>query len=100
MKTELNDIIEKTLGSLEDVKSAEPKPFFFTRLQGRLTTETKGIQSQNRFAWATLAIVLLANIFVYAFYQSNQTDQNDDPVELMSYEYSFYQQDILDNYSE
>jgi hypothetical protein len=61
--------VEKTLNSLEGINQAEPKAFFYTRLHARMEKELLepkvflGFQFKPIYAYSTLAVILLLNIF-------------------------------------
>jgi hypothetical protein len=61
--------VEKTLNSLTGISQAEPKAFFYTRLHARMERELLepkkilGLQFKPIYAYSTLAVILLLNIF-------------------------------------
>jgi hypothetical protein len=65
----IHDEIEKTLNTLTGIKQAEPNPFFYTRLKARMEKELLepkvvfGFQFKPIYAYSTLALILLLNIF-------------------------------------
>jgi hypothetical protein len=89
MKNHDENIIEKTLTSLEGIESAEVRPYFYTRLEGRLQNEKSRIRNQVRLAWITMCVMILANGFVYYSYSfKNESTDIIDPIALMSEEYN------------
>jgi len=60
----IDDEIERTLQSLEGIKPAEPKPFFYTRLQARMESEFEaktGFRWRPAYAYAALALIITLN---------------------------------------
>jgi hypothetical protein len=81
----INNEIEKTLNSLEGIKQAEPKAFFYTRLQARMEMEflepkvVLGFRFKPIYAYSTLAFILLLNIFTILMIskQNNPPNENE-----------------------
>lgn len=61
----INKHIEETLSALDEVKKAEPRPFFYTRLQARMEKEERKTLT---ISWSMvtpivgLAIMILLNV--------------------------------------
>ena len=89
MKNHIENTIEKTLTSLDGIESAEVRPYFYTRLEGRLQNEKSRIRIQIRLAWITMCVMILANVFTFYSY-SFKRESTDliDPIVLMSEEYN------------
>jgi len=71
MRPEINKKIEETLDSLDGIQRAEPRPFFYTRLMGRLQRNEKTIwETMGSFmakpvvAVAGLCFILVFNAFM------------------------------------
>jgi hypothetical protein len=71
MKPDLEKRIDETLNSLDGIQRAEPQPFFYTRLIGRLQGEQKNVWekmgsflSRPVVVIAGLVIILVMNAFI------------------------------------
>ena len=69
--------IEKALNSAEEIQKVEPKPFLFTRIQGRMQKGSDGAWLKDHFIKSigiTLAFLLVLNIglLLQEFSTSNQ----------------------------
>jgi hypothetical protein len=73
MKTrpEVDKLVQEALDSLDGIQRAEPQPFFYTRLVGRLQRDQKTIwETMGSFlsrpvvAFAGLFLILLLNVFI------------------------------------
>lgn len=71
MKKDIQKLVDETLDSLDGVQRAEPKPFFYTRLIGRLQREQKTVWevmgsflSKPLVVAAGLCVVLIMNGFI------------------------------------
>ena len=68
--------IDQTLKVLDDIQRAEPKPFFYTRLQARIQKQTE-VEVLPRWAmrpafiWSGLTIIILLNIGMAISYSKN-----------------------------
>lgn len=96
MKNEINDKVEKTLAAFDNMERAEVKPFFYTRLQGRLESEGRSIAIQRKFAWATAAAILILNSIFYAFYEPVEEINTDEVIVQMYDEYNIDSIDLLE----
>ena len=78
-------ITEKYLKSLEGIKDAEPKDFFYTRLKIRLAKEQKDWIFPLKPAWmiAALALFLLANTFILI--EKSKSDKNAQTASIESF---------------
>jgi hypothetical protein len=69
---EIERQIDKTVGALEGIERAEPRPFFYTRLEAKM--DISGMQqryaiipkfmARSTFVWSFLALVVLLNVAV------------------------------------
>ena len=92
----VNEEIEKTMQSLDGITTAEPQPFFYTRLKVRMENAQAAMPPQMRwvlkpaYLFSTLAIIILLNI-VSAMNYSKSTNQNSDEqsIEGFAKEYGF-----------
>jgi hypothetical protein len=72
--------IEQTISALEGMKSAEPQPYFYTRLHARMERDlltpkiVLGWQLKPIYALSAVVIVLIINIFTLINLQ--KTDKN------------------------
>jgi hypothetical protein len=82
MKTrpEADKLVQEALDSLDGIQRAEPQPFFYTRLMGRLQRDQKTIWetvgsflSRPAVAFASLFLILLMNVFIVS---KRDTDTN------------------------
>jgi hypothetical protein len=73
MKTrpEVDKLVNEALDSLDGIQRAEPQPFFYTRLMGRLQRDQKTIwETMGSFlsrpvvAFAGLFLILVLNVFI------------------------------------
>lgn len=62
MKPDLNKKIEETLNSLDGIQRAEPQPFFYTRVIGRLQRNEKNIWERTG-SFLSRPAVVIAGIF-------------------------------------
>ena len=100
MKNDINDRVEKTMAAFDNIKGAEVKPFFYTRVLGRLETDHKAVLFQRRFAWAIMVIILVLNSMFYAFYEPVEEINTDEVIVQMYDEYNVLQLDLLEDISE
>lgn len=71
--------INEIENSLDGIRQAEPKSFFYTRLKQRLANREEYIPS--RFIWLTsvsLALVLLLNVFVLSASKSSKNTESGE----------------------
>lgn len=100
MKNDINDKVDKTMMVFDNVHRAEVKPFFYTRLVGRMESDAKSRIIQRNFAWATMAIILILNTVFYAFYKPAEEINTDEVIVQMYDEYNINQLDLLEDISE
>jgi len=100
MKKDINDRVEKTIGAFDNAHRAEVKPFFYTRVQGRLEAYDKSVVIQRKFAWATVVTILILNSMFYAFYEPEEEINTNDVIVQMYEEYNIDQLDLLEDISE
>ena len=65
--------IEQTLKVLDELPRAEPKPFFYTRLQARMqgqAEETVRWRMRPAFIWSGLVVIILLNIGMVVTYST------------------------------
>lgn len=95
MSTDSNNKIENALNSLSGIERASTKPYFFTRLEARMTAKkniwekVSYFLSQPMVALAGICFILMINAFVI-FSDDNTTD-NSPKTEIAS---------IVDEYSQ
>lgn len=69
---EIERQIDETVGALEGIKRAEPRPFFYTRLEARMDiprmpqsySSLPKFMARPTFVWSFLALVVLLNVGV------------------------------------
>jgi hypothetical protein len=76
---DLNKRVDEALNSLEGIQRAEPQPFFYTRLRGRMQRNEKALWetmgsflSKPAMAMAGLCVILAFNAFIL-FRQNTDT---------------------------
>lgn len=69
--TDIQKRVDEAMDSILHIHKAEPKPFFFTRLQARITkTESNSWERMSKvigrpaFAFVSISVVLVLNLFV------------------------------------
>jgi len=83
MKTNIEQQIDDTLSSLDEVKRAEISPYFKTRMKGMLTQiqpEPAFFSLKYTIAFATIALILTANTFLL-YQRFNQNTSAEKPVQ-------------------
>ena len=92
-KLDLENRVNTTLGSLDDVQRATPGPFFFTRVQARLERDEKSswerISSfigRPQIAFAGLCIVVVLNLWAVLRQDNPSTSARIDLTEQSSTE--------------
>ena len=80
IRPEIQQKVEETLESLNGIQRAEPQPFFYTRLIGRLQREERGIWetigsflSRPVVAIVSLCLILILNVFILTRPESTQS---------------------------
>lgn len=84
MKKDIQKLVDETLDSLDGIQPAGPKPFFYTRLLGRLQREQKTVwetmgsfMSRPLVVAAGLCVVLIMNGFI--LFRSGNTPATNTP---------------------
>lgn len=88
--------MDEILDSLSGMEKAEPRPFFYTRLQARMAAETDpspwgkamAILSRPVVALATLVIFLLVNGFILFNKFERKTTVTEESYQALAMEYS------------
>ena len=83
MKTNIEQQIDDTLSSLDEVKRAEISPYFKTRMKGILTQiqpEPAFFSFKYTIAIAAFALILTANTFLL-YQRFNQNTSAEKPVQ-------------------
>lgn len=101
-RNKIENEIEKTLESLDGIRSAEASPFLFTRIEARLEKpENNGV---NIIRYVVIAaVILILNVFSILVYRSTSVDANSSGQtetivqEFNSFEYN--SKDILNGYN-
>lgn len=92
----VNKEVEKTLSSLDELKRAEVKPFFYTRLTAKLENDTlRGASFKWQWAVAVVMMVMLLNGLVFSSLWP--VSNEDQEIELLADEYGV---DYVDLYSQ
>ena len=83
MKPDLEKRIEDTLNSLDGIQRAEPQPFFYTRVIGRLQREQKNVWemmgsflSRPVVVVAGLVLILVMNAFMVLKQEPTLSNKN------------------------
>ena len=83
MKPDLEKRIEDTLNSLDGIQRAEPQPFFYTRVIGRLQREQKNVWemmgsflSRPVVVVAGLVLILVMNAFMVLNQEPTLSNKN------------------------
>ena len=95
-KLDLEARVNATLNSLDDVQRATPGPFFFTRVQARLTREDKNSWEQissfigrPQIAFAGICLVVILNLWtILRQNNSNSTARIDQSEQSSTEDYS------------
>jgi hypothetical protein len=83
--------IDETLESTKGISSAEPKPFFYTRLHARMEREllqpktVLGFQLKPIYAYSVIMALLIMNIFAISNFKNHQNNPSQED------SYSLYQ---------
>ena len=83
--------VDQTLKVLDDIQRAEPRPFFYTRLEASMQKQTEALPQWTMrpvLIWSGLAIIILLNIGMAISY-SKRTDysRNEQSVGSFAEEY-------------
>lgn len=73
----MEDELEKTLHALDGMERAEPKPFLYTRIQGRLErrradTYSRIWQLKPAYVIASVALLIVLNVAAMLVYSRSQ----------------------------
>ena len=74
-KEEIQNLVEKTLSSLDGIQKAKASPFLFEKTLNRMSSSGKKESVSYGYVWkfaVGLAIIILLNVFTYVKY-SEQT---------------------------
>lgn len=90
MKKNIQEQIEQTLNSLNNIERAETKVFFTTRMNARLDArlarkEVTLTEQKPVFVMAALIICLLLNIVLIQSLNKNQKQQNSNSNNIQSF---------------
>ncbi len=75
---EIKRQIDETLGALEGIESAEPRPFFQTRLEARMQQRYAPLPkfiARPAFVWSFLTLVVLLNVGVVIRYSQKTVSE-------------------------
>src|SRR5690606_20839851 len=85
MDPKINRLIEETMGSLDNIERASPKPYLLTRINAGLSQKTSSVWdkitaylSKPVFVAGVLAIVIALNLFVMM--NQSETVVTNEPV--------------------
>lgn len=94
-KPDIDKLIEETLNSLDGVQRAEPRPFFFTRLQQKLENRNKNLWeilgvfiTRPVVAIAGVVLLLILNISLIITKDESSVPGNEQEEPAMAEEYS------------
>ena len=90
-KQQIQQEVERTLGSLDNIQRAEANPYLFTRIQAALRKEERsplgqavGFMARPIIAFATILLVLLINFAVF-FTSKQQPTEEEQPLYVSEY---------------
>ncbi|OIN59163.1 hypothetical protein [Arsenicibacter rosenii] len=90
----MEDEIEKTLHSLDGIERAEPKPFLYTRIQGRIErrradTYSRIWQLKPAYVIASVALLIVLNVAAILVYNRShrQSDTARPSIDAMASDY-------------
>lgn len=82
--------IDETLGALEGIGRAEPRPFFQTRLESRMQQRYAPLPkfiAKPAFVWSFLALIVLINVGVVLRYGGRNTQAEPQDASSFAKEY-------------
>lgn len=82
-KVDIDQEVQKTMESIDQIQRVEGNPFLYTRLQEKIRQEAEGdvVTIRTRFpAWQFAMIVGLLFINGFALMQSGYFDDTDEPI--------------------
>ena len=81
-KKDINREVEKTLNSLKDIETAKANPFLYTKLEGRLETETSasGYTRIGSYVGSMVTLLLIITNMYYhlSFSELQSTEISED----------------------
>lgn len=89
----LDEKIEGTLGALEGIESAEPNPFFYTRLKARMENAQEALPPRIRWVmkpsvvFSSLALIIVLNVVSVINYSKNSQQTEKQSIEGFASEY-------------
>ena len=102
-KQDIDKMIEETLNSLDGMQRAEPRPFFFTRLQQKLQNSNKSLWDElERFiarpavALIGVALLIILNISLIITKEESSVPVNEQEEQAFAEEYSLNATTIYD----
>lgn len=87
---EIERQIEETLVAFEGIERAEPRPFFQTRLEGRMQQRNAPLpkfMAKPAFVWSFLALIVLINVGVVFRYGQKITKSEPQDANSFAKEY-------------
>ena len=95
MKTNkhIDQEVEKTLTSLDELTEVKVKPYFYTRLTARMEHQDARIPVSWRWSLAAIALIVLLNVVSLLNYSSADTTSSD-PLDELTAEYTISSLDI------
>lgn len=104
-KQKIQQKVEETLNSLDDVKQATSNPFLFTRIKARLEREEKGFWirafsfiSRPAIAVSAIVIIIFINAAVFLEFSSEKGQEAPDENEqVFANEYNLSSNTIYDS---
>lgn len=87
---EIERQIEETLGALEGIGRAEPRPFFQTRLEARMQQRYAPLPkfiAKPAFIWSFLALIVVINVGVIVRYGQKSTKSEPQDASSFAKEY-------------
>lgn len=87
---------DKTLASLDGLNPADPGPYFYTRLTGRMESRQQEKAWAMPLVWkAALTVLVLVNgLTLYLISAQDTTQDTTDPVEMLSADYFNTDEDL------
>ena len=102
-KKAINKKVEETLSALEGLKSAQPKPFLYTRVMSRLEGEAiqpgiwQKLLALPKVGLTALILLIVLNVFVVQSINPNEmTTASNEEVDSFISEYNLDYEDIYE----
>lgn len=92
-KKNINQEVNKTLDSLNQLPTIKVKPFFYTRLMAKMEEEESHVSVFRNWSLATMALIILINV-VSIMSLWSESQEADEVIELMASEYSLTNIDL------